>query len=168
MSDSTPPPAPLGEVEVQLLDTSSGRTVKSWTFEGKSTITIGRSPDQLVEVSDPYVSRNHANIEYRDGQWMLVSRGRNGIVVNNQLVVEQPVSGDVCFRLGMEGPTLRFRTTAERAEITATICFDTLPAPVFQLDETKVQNDVVEIADGDYFQNLQQRAKKLRSQRKTD
>ena len=119
-------------------------------------------------MSDPYVSRNHASLTYRDGQWRLVALGRNGVVVDNQLITEYPVSGDVSFRLGMEGPTLRFRTTAQPTEILATICFDTLPAPLFQLDEQRLQDDVGEIADGDYFQNLQQRAKQMRRQRKSD
>lgn len=169
MSNYPSSPNPPGEVEVQLLDPTSGRTIKSWTFNEQAQITIGRSPDASVEVSDPYVSRNHANIVHQAGEWRLISLGRNGIVVANQLVAEYPVASDVTFRLGLEGPTLRFRTTAEQKNaISATICFDTLPAPMFQLDDTKLKNDVVEIADGDYFQSLQQRAKHLRKQRKND
>jgi len=59
-------------------------------------------------------------------------------------------------------------STAEPAEVRATISFDTLPAPLFQLDEHRLQSDVGEIADGDYFQTLQQRAKQLRGQLKAD
>ncbi len=36
-------------IEVQLLDTSSGRPIKSWIFEKRSQITIGRSPDKDIE-----------------------------------------------------------------------------------------------------------------------
>jgi len=142
--------------------------MKSWKFDGQSHITIGRSPDQDIEISDPYVSRQHASLILRDGEWVLVSRGRNGIVVANQLVLEYPVSGDVNFRLGTEGPTLRFRVTAERDESMATISFDTLPTPLFELDERKLQDDVGAISDGDYFQKLQLRAKQLRRQRDGD
>jgi pSer/pThr/pTyr-binding forkhead associated (FHA) protein len=169
MSESSSPSNVAGEVAIQLLDSSSGRTIKTWTFIGRAQITIGRSPDRDVEMSDPYVSRNHANLEFREGQWHLISLGRNGVVVANQLVTEYPVTGDVNFRLGMEGPTLRFRTTTEKAaEILSTICFDTLPAPMFELDGTKVQKDVDAIVDRDYFQQLQQRAKQMRRQRDAD
>ena len=165
MSDSPRPANADTEVEVQLLDPTFGRPLKSWTFQNRAQITIGRAPDQDVEISDPYVSRNHARLGCRHDQWVLVSLGRNGVVVANQLIAEYPVSGDVSFRLGMEGPTMRFRAVAEKAEVRATISFDTLPGPVFQLDRRRLQDAVDEIADGDYFQNLQQRAKQLRGQR---
>src|SRR5262245_23205852 len=109
MPDDFLPLKEVGPVTVQLLDPGSGRSMKSWRFVGQSRITIGRSPDQDVEISDPYVSRQHASLILREGQWVLVSQGRNGIVVANQLVLEYPVDVDVNFRLGAEGPTLRFR-----------------------------------------------------------
>lgn len=168
MSDSLSSPKSIGEVAVQLLDPSSGRPMKSWTFIERAKISIGRSPDQDVEMSDPYVSRNHASLVYQEGEWRLIALGRNGVVVGNQLITEHAVSGDVSFRLGMEGPTLRFRTTVPPTEIKATICFDTLPIPLFQLDEQKLQDEVGQIADGDYFQGLQQRARQMRRQRNVE
>lgn len=168
MNDTSRPHKAIGEVVLQLLDSSSGRPIKVWTINDQVQITIGRSPDQLVEISDPYVSRNHARLDYRDGQWLLVSLGRNGVIVANQLVTEHPVGVDISFRLGMEGPTLRFRTSAERTDVMSTISSDTLSELLFQLDEEKVQTEVGEIADGDYFQNLQARAQQMRRKRKAD
>jgi hypothetical protein len=46
-----------------------------------------------------------------------------------------------------------------------TVCFDTLPAPIFQIDETKVKDEVIQIAEGDYFQSLKDKARQLRQQR---
>jgi hypothetical protein len=155
-----------GPVAVQLLDPASGRPIKSWSFNRDAQITIGRAPDQDVEISDPYVSRNHANLECRDGQWRLVSLGRYGVIVDNQSISEFPVNGEVSFRLGAEGPMLRFRTTCEQSDDLATMIVDTVPAPVFHLDERRLRSEVDQIANGDYFQKLQQTANELRHKRK--
>jgi pSer/pThr/pTyr-binding forkhead associated (FHA) protein len=170
MRDSPHPPGAIGDVAIQLLDPSSGRPINSWTFKEQAEITIGRSPDQDVAISDPYVSRNHANLVHRDGRWHLVSLGRNGIVVANQLVKEQVISRELLFRLGVEGPTLKFceDSDSNRVDIGATISFSAEMNPMFQLDETRLQREVSEIADGDYFQNLQRKAKEMRTQRKVD
>ena len=168
MYDDPFPPSSIGKIEVQLLDPLSGRPIKSWIFSERAEITIGRLPDRDIEISDPYVSRNHANLVFDEGEWRLISLGRNGILIANQLVSEHRVSGDVNFRLGVEGPTLRFCQVSEPAGNQKTIMFDALPTMVFQLDERKLQNDVEEIAEGDYFQSLQQRAKMLRLQKQAD
>ncbi len=153
---------------MQLLDPALLRPVKSWAFTDQTVITIGRSPEQDVELVDPYVSRNHANLVYRDGQWRLVSLGRNGVLVANKQVTDHPVAEEVRFRLGTQGPTLRFSTTAQREEALSTVLIETLPAPEFLLDERRLQTEVGEIAAGDYFQELQQRAKQMRRQRGTE
>ena len=153
------------EVTIQLLDPAMFRPVKSWKFSGQETITIGRSEDQDVELVDPYVSRNHANLQFRDDRWLLISLGRNGVLVANQMVTDYPVGDDVRFRLGTQGPWLRFSTAAEREEALSTVLIDTLPAPEFRVDERRVQSEVGEIASGEYFQELQQRAKRMRRQR---
>jgi pSer/pThr/pTyr-binding forkhead associated (FHA) protein len=154
-----------GEVTVQLLDPSMFRPVKSWTFAGREKITIGRSADQDVELVDPYVSRNHANLVYQDGRWLLISLGRNGVLVANQMVTDFPVGDEVRFRLGTQGPWLRFSAVAEREEAMSTVLIDTLPTPDFQVDARRLESEVGEIASGDYFQDLQQRARQMRRHR---
>lgn len=155
-------------VAVQLLDPTSGRPLKTWLFRNQAEITIGRSPDRDVELSDPYVSRHHASLTYLDRKWRLLALGRNGVVVAADLITEYAITGEVSFRLGMEGPTMRFCTHAEKVEGGATISCDTLPEPLIQLDERKLQSTVGEIANGDYFQTLQQRAKLMRHNRRSD
>lgn len=163
MQNSSRAAKPIGRVALHLIDPASGRLIKSWTFTDQAHITIGRSPDQDVEMSDPYISRNHANLVHRDGQWMLVSLGRHGVLVANQLITEVPVDGELSFRLGAEGPTMRFRTKVEVAEeLLATMNVDTIPAPVFELDQAKLEEDVNTITSGNYFQSLKQRAQQLR------
>lgn len=164
------PPGPLnisGEVVIQLIDPISGRPVNSWSFKGQERITIGRSPNQDVELSDPYVSRCHALLVRRDEGWFLVSLGRHGLVVANQSVKEQAAGREMLFRLGAEGPTLKFFETDGPFVAGATISFSTEAIPMFQLDELRLQCEVQEITDGDYFQNLQCKVRDLRNRRRT-
>jgi hypothetical protein len=55
-------------VVIQLLDPSQGGVLKTWKFQNKSSVSIGRAPECDVEVVDAYVSRTHAMLEFRDGQ----------------------------------------------------------------------------------------------------
>jgi pSer/pThr/pTyr-binding forkhead associated (FHA) protein len=160
-------------VAVHLLDSALGRTMRSWRFEGKTLITIGRADESLVQVSDPYVSRNHAELRHQDGRWSLVSRGRYGVMVQGQPVTELPITADTTFQLGASGPSLRFElkaaTTNSRITETdnrMTMMLDsTLAENMFDLDQGKLNEEVGEISTGLYFQELQKRAKQLRKQR---
>jgi len=157
---------PERKVLLDLLDPTYEKPIKSWSFANRTVITIGRSDGQDVEVSDVYVSRSHAQLVLRDGQWVIVSLGRNGVVCDNKLVTEFALKSGAKFRLGTSGPCLRFRTSG-KTESMHTVCFDTVPAPLFQIDETKVKEEVGQIAEGDYFQSLQDKARQLRKQRGT-
>lgn len=165
MSDLLQSTHPSGEVSVHLLDSSQFHPIKTWTFTDRERITIGRSPDQDVELSDPYVSRHHVELTYRAGLWRLISKGRHGVLVASRPVTEISVEEMVRFRLGSQGPTLRFNPEPERAEALSTAMIETLPTPEFHLDEQRIMAEVGEIATGDYFQELQERAKKMRRQR---
>lgn len=153
------------EVAVHLLDPALGRPLQSWKFAGRESITIGRAEEREVPMSDPYVSRLHAELRHADGRWVLLAHGRHGVLVQNEPVQEMFVAGDVTFRLGTGGPTLRFQPAAGEDANHHTLCYDAAPLEMFMLDETKLARDVGEIAQADYFQNLQQRAKELRRRR---
>jgi hypothetical protein len=155
----------VGKISIQLLDPSSGTPINSWTFQNKVHISIGRAPDQDVAIGNPYVSRNHANIEYREGSWLLISTGRNGVIVSNEFVKELILENDLQFRMGVEGPTLKFSDRSEKSEFGATIDFSAEMCPQFELDRNHLSRDVQEVEQGEYFQNLQRMAKLLRSQR---
>lgn len=50
-----------------------------------STTTLGRSPDNDVPLLEPSISRQHAIISWRAGQWHLEDQGsRNGTSVNGE------------------------------------------------------------------------------------
>ena len=163
MAQSQPAPELSPYVALHLLDSSTGRQVRTWQFDGKPLITIGRAPEQHVQIDDPYVSRSHAELRFDCGQWSLVSLGRYGVQVEGQAITEIPVQGQLTFRLGASGPTLRFNPAAPRQDNRMTMMFDsTIVEDLFALDESKVQRDVSEISQGDYFQELQKRARQLR------
>ena len=62
----------------------------------ESTATIGRDPNNHIQLRDPEVSRRHAHIEFVDGSYHLIDDGSaNGIRVNGQQIVNHPlVNGD--------------------------------------------------------------------------
>src|SRR5262249_3103529 len=123
--------------------------------------------DRDVQISDPYVSRNHAELRYIDGGWQLHSLGRNGVLVQDQLVNAHPVTGDITFRLGGDGPALQFQPLVENEEYGQTMFVDvSKPPDTFQLDTKKIEREVTDITSGDYFQKLQDRARQMRKERK--
>jgi pSer/pThr/pTyr-binding forkhead associated (FHA) protein len=154
-------------VTVQLLDPSWDRAVKTWKFQDVVSISIGREQGQDVEVGDPYVSRNHAELVWRDSRWLLVSRGRHGVLVENRMISELAFDGPITFRLGPNGPTLRFQPSPVADPGTQTMSFDQVPQELFRLDSTKVKDEVDEITRGAYFQNLKEKARQLRGGRES-
>jgi hypothetical protein len=51
------------------------------SFDVRSGDTIGRSPDCIVTLKDPSISRNHARLMREGERWVLLDQGsRNGIV----------------------------------------------------------------------------------------
>ncbi len=153
-------------VAVHLMDSALGRPMRSWQFEGKAVIAIGRADECDVAISDPYVSRSHAELRFQNRQWCLVSLGRYGVLVQGQPVTELPIAGETIFRLGSSGPTLRFDPLAAKHDNRMTMMFDsTLVENMFELDQSKVHRDVGEIAEGEYFRELQRRARQLRQNR---
>jgi pSer/pThr/pTyr-binding forkhead associated (FHA) protein len=162
---SSSPSAPLHEVAVQLLDSATGRVLKSWRFRGKGQISIGRLPECDVEINDPYVSRLHAELQFRDEQWNIVSRGRHGVLVRNEPVMDLPLKTETTFQLGSAGPMFRFGVASQEQDCRRTLVFDDEPLPALSLDGSKLNQEVEQIASGSYFQTLQAQARSLRAKR---
>lgn len=153
-------------VAVQLLDSATGRPVRDWQFHGKQTVSIGRGLDQDVQISDPYVSRTHAELRWDAIAWKLVSLGRHSVRVEGEAITEIPVEKQITFRLGSEGPTLRFDPAAAVSDNRMTMMFDsTLVSDLFEVDKSKRDREVGEIEQENYFQELQKRARQLRDLR---
>jgi pSer/pThr/pTyr-binding forkhead associated (FHA) protein len=74
---------------------------EQWPLEG-TTIRIGRDEaNQLTLPNDPKVSRSHAELRNRDGQWVLVDLGsRNGTKVNGHRIEQHPLRSGDTIQLG--------------------------------------------------------------------
>ncbi len=92
-----------------------------WPLE-KDRLTIGRGPDCDIILPDRVVSRRHACIERRNGDYFIVDdRSKNGTFVNGEPVTDEP-------RLLIDGDeiqiALRFRLTFVDAGATAPLSLE--------------------------------------------
>lgn len=99
----------IAGVELSLTWTDT-RTDALRSYSGPAPITIGRDFDNAIVLSNLYVSRRHARIDYQDGELVIVNeRSRTGVEVNGRSV-EQAVLrpgdrftiGPFVFQLGEE------------------------------------------------------------------
>jgi len=115
---------PQPEVAILILQEDNQR----WPLN-KERLTIGRSPDCDIILPDRVVSRRHACIERRDGEYYIVDDdSKNGTFVNGKPVTEprRLIDGDEIQ------VALRFRLTFVDAGATAPLSMDepvTQPEP---------------------------------------
>ena len=158
-----------GKSSVHLLDSSTGQPIQVWRFEDRSLIRIGRSEENQIVITDPSVSRFHAELQYQDGYWEVVNLGRNGILVGGRSVSRERIMDRTKFRLGSSGPLLRFDMSEAEFDGMNTITGGSLlPSPAIMIDTAQKDQQVQEIAESEYFQQLQKISQKLRGQSKAE
>jgi len=81
--------------DIDLVLTSGIMAGNSLGLSGE-TVTIGRSPDSTLVISDDYTSTNHARISVSQGAWVLTDLGST----NGTLCDGSPVIGTVPLHLG--------------------------------------------------------------------
>ncbi len=64
------------------------------------TISIGRHPHCDIVLDNSSISRRHAIISYKEGQWTLANHGKNGILFEGREIVRHDVSQNNKFQLG--------------------------------------------------------------------
>jgi serine/threonine-protein kinase len=100
-------------VTLTLLHPQASTPLQQWSFQSKSTIRIGRSPDNDVILNDPLVSRHHLELRETSAKsgslWQLINQGTNGTFLNGILVSRGIVPDDALIRLAREGPLLKFK-----------------------------------------------------------
>ena len=70
---------------------------------------IGRSSSCDVQIDDEHVSRVHAAVELRKGQWSIRDLGSsNGIYLKNERVQAAEIETSATISLGIEGPRVSF------------------------------------------------------------
>jgi ABC-type multidrug transport system ATPase subunit/pSer/pThr/pTyr-binding forkhead associated (FHA) protein len=112
-----PPPAQTQPATIELVRSSTGKLERIQLT--KDVTRLGREPGMEVEIeaAAAIVSRRHAEIHRRDGQYMLVDLGSfNGTLINEQRITSPtPLYDNDRIQLGMGGPLLRFIDPAHPA-----------------------------------------------------
>ncbi len=150
-------------VTVHLLDSAQGHPVQTWRFSDKPAILIGRGDDSDVVIADAHVSRLHVKLLWQDDSWTLVSAGRHGTLVNDRLVAETQLGPKTTFRLGANGPTLRFERGATESRPSETI--DSIQPDLIamlEIDRDRQQQEADEIAAHSLFRELQDRVRQAK------
>jgi pSer/pThr/pTyr-binding forkhead associated (FHA) protein len=85
-------PVDVGDVAATtgalVMRSGGGRVGQSWPLD-RERLTIGRSPDAEIFLDDVTVSRNHAVLQRRGGEWLLDDAGSlNGTYVNRRRIEE--------------------------------------------------------------------------------
>jgi pSer/pThr/pTyr-binding forkhead associated (FHA) protein len=155
-------------IVLHLLDAAQDHPLQSWTFEDAGTITIGRSDDNDVILADPFVSRSHARLEFDAQGWRVVSISDQQVVSDGQKHRELRLADGATFQLGPRGCVLRVSFGRPMPRNRSTLAFDPATMPIFKLDAARVDQEVSEIASGDYFQKLQAESRRLRERRETN
>lgn len=152
-----------GMIALHLLDSAQGHTLQSWRIIDRSTVTIGRSDDNDIVIADPHVSRLHATLVHQHDGWTIISLGRHGTLIGDCVISEASLRDGTIFRLGSNGPSLRFGTIDIATSRSATLDnIDPNMLSALDIDFERQQQEVEQITDNPVFQQLQER---LRQQR---
>jgi hypothetical protein len=155
-------------ISLILLDPVKGHAIQTWEFNERPLIRIGRGDTNDVVIGDPVVSRVHVELVARpDGQWGIVSLGRNGTWVDGEPAAETTrMRNGTVMQLGSNGPSVEFRQGHhERASGETLVGVNMSSMAMLQVDEAKMQAEVSRIAEGDLFKNLQKQALEMRKAR---
>ncbi|MBX3444740.1 MAG: FHA domain-containing protein [Planctomyces sp.] len=150
---------------LELLDSSTGIPQRSWRFPADARILIGRSEENDVVVSNPYVSRSHAYVERTATSWQVVSISSQQIVIDGKRVQQAVLADRMTLRLGAQGSVLRFGLQsgpADSARKTLSYQGDEF---YLELDRTQLNQEVREIEEEDFFQRLASNLAELRRAR---
>jgi pSer/pThr/pTyr-binding forkhead associated (FHA) protein len=157
MASSPQSPEPI---TLHLLDSAQGHPVQTWQFRDKRAITLGRSADCDVVLSDVHVSRTHASLLWQEGAWTILSSGRHGTLINDRLIAESRLERVTTFRLGPNGPALRFECGISSKRPSETIdAFQPELLNMLEIDRERLNQEVEDIAGNALFQELQERVR---------
>jgi len=117
--------AAWGPARVNLREGLSGQLVERHGVSAaivhplnKPVVTIGRAPGKDILLPYDGVSRNHAEVRWEDGRYLLYGTSKNGTYLNGQWLERrsdpQPlVSGDVITLANIPDLVLAFSATDE-------------------------------------------------------
>ena len=147
---------------LHLLDPNLGHPLIKWRFVAQPIVRIGRSEQNQIAITDPSVSRKHAELHWQEDHWKLVNLGRNGTLIDGAAVSDVPLKHGVRFRLGPLGPTLQLTTADASSLVLGTVDGAPPETPCIEIDHSQKERQVSAITGSAYFQQLQQMASQLK------
>jgi pSer/pThr/pTyr-binding forkhead associated (FHA) protein len=146
---------------LQLLDSAQGHAIQTWQFSNCGRVTIGRASSNDIHLTDTQVSRFHVELVYGQGEWQLISHGRNGTQIEGIKVSEGRLSDRTIFQLGTSGPSFRFLRATDGASSMATVeDIDQEMLDFLVIDEERKNEEVQQIAESETFQKLKEAARR--------
>ena len=149
-------------VSLHLVNPDTGHPIQTWLFETQRSVRIGRAEGNDLVISDPSVSRFHAELQFNGTEWELVNLGRNGTLISSHSISRVRIDEPTLFRLGTGGPLLRFEHSNVAFGSLNTITGTAAPSQSIQIDENQKESQVRAIVESEYFQHLQGISSKLR------
>ncbi len=88
------------------------------SFQPGQTVRIGRSLDNEIVISNPAVSRQHAQLTWAGDHWMFENVGRAATYLNGDSIVRVPITGPVDLALAAPaGPALHIEPAPSRTAV---------------------------------------------------
>jgi len=82
---------------IELIFTRNGRPYLRQRLS-ETTLNIGRDYDNHIQLTDEEISRRHCTIEWKNGQYILIDKSKNGTLVNNRNVKTAQINvGDTIY-----------------------------------------------------------------------
>jgi hypothetical protein len=150
---------------LEMLDPDQHHAVQAWPIDAATEVTLGRARTNVIVLASPLVSRQHARLRWIESCWVVEALSELGVWWRGALRSRLAVEEGAVWSLGEHGPRLRLSRAAPRvffdAESTIRARPEVLGLPM--IDAARRDREVAEIADSDFFRQLEQRAGMLRA-----
>ncbi|MGD1715172.1 FHA domain-containing protein [Hydrocoleum sp. CS-953] len=93
-------------IRLTLLHPLQSMPVRSWTFDNKSVIKIGRCSDNDVVVYSSVVSRYHVELKANHRDWEIINLGSNGTYIDGKPIKKVKVINGLIINLALTGPKI--------------------------------------------------------------
>ncbi|MBE9042316.1 FHA domain-containing protein [Oscillatoriales cyanobacterium LEGE 11467] len=96
-------------ITLVLLHPTQNTVLRSWQFDNKPAIRIGRAKTNDVTIVSSVVSRLHLELWKTPSNWEAIGYGANGTYVNGERINQAPVADGMVIRLGSSGPKIQIQ-----------------------------------------------------------
>ena len=98
---------------VRLLGNDVEQAQRDWCFSAGELIRIGRGVSNEIQLNHRSVSRSHAIIFFKAGEWSCGTIGRNGTFVNGKLTPMFVIEDSIVAQFSPKGPRLLLEVLTE-------------------------------------------------------